>query len=477
MGCQDRLSKGTESGYNALVMLRRLGNTLSRIAERVVPDPFVLVLGLTLLVLLAGALHLNLAGGEQPAGGVAARLLLGWYHGFWNPDGLVFAVQMCLILITGHTLAVSGPVRRLIEAAARLPRGPAGAAALVSAVSCVAALLHWGLGAVAGALLAREMARVAPERGVRLHYPLLGAAAYTGMALWHGGLSGSAPLKVAESGHFLASTTGEIPLADTLLSPLNLAVCGALLVLVPALCWALAPRRPEDCVAPIRTAEPVAPTAPARPEAPARPALERFQCSAWPGRVLGLIGLALVLTALVSGRVTLDLSSVIVAFLLAAIVLHGSLTGFAASVGEAARGAGAILIQFPLYFAILGVLRAGDLVHWLAASLAEQTGPSTLPVVSFLSAGLVNLFVPSGGGQWTVQGEILATAGAAAGVDPVTTVMAFAYGDAWTNMLQPFWALPLLAITGLQARQIIGYTAVIFALLAIVVPPMLWLLG
>ncbi len=98
-------------------------------------------------------------------------------------------------------------------------------------------------------------------------------------------------------------------------------------------------------------------------------------------------------------------------------------------------------------------------------------------MLAFFSAGIVNLLVPSGGGQWAVQGDILLGAGDALGVPPGTTVMAFAYGDAWTNTLQPFWALPLLGIMGLEAKQIVGYTAVACVAIGVAVPLLLLVLG
>ena len=138
-------------------------------------------------------------------------------------------------------------------------------------------------------------------------------------------------------------------------------------------------------------------------------------------------------------------------------------------------GAGAIVLQFPFYFGILGIMQASGLIQLVSAGFAGIANQETFPILTYFSSGLVNLFVPSGGGQWIVQGEVLIRAGQELGVSPQTTVMAFAYGDAWTNMLQPFWALPLLGIMGLKARDIIGYTAVIFLAMLIIVPLLLLL--
>jgi short-chain fatty acids transporter len=436
-------------------MLERIGGLLSRTASRVVPDPFVLALGLTLVVMLLAALRLETL--ALPPAEVAARILRGWADGFVSPGGLAFALQMCLVLVTGHALALCPPVQRLIGLIARIPRGTRSASALVALVACLAGLVHWGLAAVAGALLARELARSAAARGGLLHYPILGAAAYSGLLVWHGGLSGSAPLKAAERGHFAESISGVVPLSTTLFGQLNLVVMALLLVLLPALFWAMTPGGTGTALPPPREEE----SRPGRATG--------LQDAPLAGRAVGGLGVVLVVGALVAGRLPLDLNAVILFFLFLGIALQGRLSAYVETVAEGARGAGGIILQFPFYFAVLGVMRAGGLIEWMSEALISISSPTSFPVLAFYSAGLVNLFVPSGGGQWAVQAEVLLGAGRALGVPASTTVVAFAWGDAWTNALQPFWALPLLGIMGLEARQIVGYTAVAFVLVGSVV--------
>jgi short-chain fatty acids transporter len=365
-------------------------------------------------------------------------------------------------------MALSPPVQRALSWVARIPSSAAAASALVALVACGAALVHWGLGAIAGALLAREIGRHAKSRGLSVHYPLLGAAAYAGMAVWHGGLSGSAPLKVAEAAP--AGIAGALPLSDTLLAHVNLVVTPALVVLIPILCALLTPRRPGELSPP--GLDQLAPL-PARTRRQGTGLVHWLQESAAVGAAVGVAGLAFVLAAVVTSRLRFDINSVNMLFLFAGLVLQGSLRHYVEAITDGARGAGAIILQFPLYFGILGMMKAADMIRWISDGLVALSSQTTFPVVAYLSAGLVNLFVPSGGGQWAVQGDVLLTAGHKLGVDPGATVMAFAYGDAWTNMLQPFWALPLLGIMGLRARDIIGYTATIFLLMLIVVPVLL----
>ncbi len=454
-------------------MIARLGKTLSRVSSRVVPDPFVLALGLTVFVMALGAIKLA-AGDAAPKDGIAWTILDGWAGAFSSAPLLAFALQMCLVLVTGHALALSPPVQRGVRAIAQMPQSCGSAALIVAAVACLAAVVHWGLGAIVGAFLAREIGRHAPARGLKLHYPLLGAAAYAGLAVWHGGLSGSAPLKVAEKGHFTESIVGVLPMSETVFSMLNFVLLGSLLVLIPLLFRAMTPSDEADFVPP--DPEQLAPLPP-RTEEPVDSIPAWLQERRVVGWVLGGAGLAYVAVALATGRSKLDINSVNMAFLFLGLACQGSIRHYMHAVADGARGAGAIIVQFPFYFGILGVMKSAGMIAWISDWFVDVSNATSFPLFAYLSAGVVNLLVPSGGGQWAVQGEMLLSAGHTLGVDPGTTILAFSYGDAWTNMLQPFWALPLLGIMGLRAKDIIGYTAVVFLLMAVVVPVVLVTVG
>lgn len=430
-------------------MLVRIGETFSRWAERWVPDPFVLALALTFITVLAG----------WGLTGSIGEVLEGWYGGFSSTPLLAFALQMCLILVTGQALASSPPVQRAVRHVASWPKATPAAAGLVAVVACVTGLVQWGLGAVVAAFVVREIAQSAAEDGRAIDIPILGAAAYTGLAVWHGGLSGSAPLKAAEAAQFTRGEGVAIPIEETLLSPLNLVVSGGLLVLLPLVCVAMAPRRSEV------------------PEAPA-PIRERDEApTSVLALVIGTVAVALVIFGWGRGVLRFDLNSVNLFFLFLALAAHGSIRGFIDAVAEGARGAGAIIIQFPLYFGILGVMQQSGMIARLSAAMVDVASPATFPVLTFLSAGIVNFFVPSGGGQWALQSDVLLSTADALEHARGATVMAFSYGDEWTNLLQPFWALPLLAITGLEARQIAGYTAVLAIAMGVYVTLVLSLFG
>lgn len=434
-------------------MLARAAARLADVAQRRVPEPFVIALGLTALAFGLGWLAM-----PQPSARVLAA---GWFTRFAAGETLAFTTQMALVLVAGSALARAPAVRGQLVRLADLPRGTRGAAALTATVAMLAAFVNWGFGLVVGAVLAREIGARAAAAGRPLNYPLVAASGYVGLMVWHGGLSGSAPLKVAQGG---PSGLPPIPLDQTLFAPLNLALSALLLLVVPGICAALAGR--EDGSVPRVAAAPVDRDG----EPPREGAGTRLLGAS--AVVLGLLALVGVFerAGLLRG---LSLDTVILLLLLAGLLLFGGPVRYAQAFGASAGEAGGILLQFPFYFGILGLLEAGGLVQQLAlasAGMARALAAAGLPLqfafdlVTWLSAALVNLFVPSGGGQWAVQGQIVVGAAADLGLSVPRAVLCLAYGDEWTNMLQPFWALPLLGITGLRARDILGWSLAIMLL-------------
>ncbi|MEL6546865.1 MAG: TIGR00366 family protein, partial [Myxococcota bacterium] len=421
-----------------------------------VPDPFVLALLLTLAVACGGLLA---------TGFDLERVSRVWVEGrqgagFWA--FLRFGMQMCLILVTGYALASSPPIARVLRVLARAPTGPRSAVAVVAIVSLAASLLNWGLGLIVGALLAREVGISARERGIDAHYPLLAAAGYAGLVAWHGGVSGSAPTKVtlesdqiALLGETLAARVGTIGLERTIGAPANLIVALSLLVVVPLTLVALRPRSsPTACD--LEREEVDGPV-----ENPDSPAAALGHSAALKWSVVAFGAAATVYWIQRRGLSRLDPNLMNFAFLFAGLAAHRSVMDYGRAVSDATRGCAGIILQFPFYAGIAALLDGLGIVSAVGRFFAT-VGPDLLPAATFFSAGLVNLFVPSGGGQWGVQGPLVLEAAVSSGVDPARAVMALAYGDQWTNMLQPFWALPLLAITGVQARDILGYGVAIF---------------
>ena len=450
-------------------MISRLGLHISRIFRFLIPDPFVIAILLTMVTVIAALVWGRFAPDEDRWLGLLDAWIDG-KSGIWKL--LAFGMQMSLILLTGAVLAASKPVRFGIERIALLPRGTASGAALVGGIAAGVGLVNWGLGLIVGALLAREVGKGLEQRNIKSHYPLIAAAGYMGMLTWHGGLSGSAPLSMTTTAGAekvlpaaYAAQAGTIPLTDTIFSPLNLLVSLGLLVIVPVFLALLAPTREAD-MQPIGEFRPLQEQPSEQIEEHGLPrALNNCWIVAWLLGVLLLLGVGRYIS--VNGLGSIGLDQVIMVMFGLGLLLHASPSSYMHAATDAARGCAGIIVQFPLYAGIMGIMAATGLVSLIAELFVTAGTTETMPLLSFAAAGIVNVFVPSGGGQWAIQGPIALQSGLDVGRAPGTMVMAVAYGDELTNMLQPFWALPLLAITGVRARDIVGYTALVMVVAAV----------
>ncbi|MEM8834197.1 MAG: TIGR00366 family protein [Planctomycetota bacterium] len=448
-------------------MLTRLGDTLARFFRATAPDPFVIAILLTAFVFLVGVVFVGMDGNSGVALAQAPGFMLdAWQGGLW--DLLAFSMQMSLILVTGSALASSPPIARLIRGVARLPRSGPQAVAMTALVAMSAGLINWGFGLIVGAILARDVHASLRERGLFAPRGLLAAAGYGAMLTWHGGLSGSATLKASTLegqagvlGADLANEIGAISTSVSIFGTLNLITTGGLLVATPLLLMAMCPKvaRDESAYEPVRT-EPV--RTEDDDEHGALPRfLERSPMVVWLLAAPAFVWLSLDFGTKGLGGLTLN--TAILTFFALGVVLHNGALNYMRAIEDGARGCAGIIIQFPLYAGIMGMMSASGLSVAISSRFVNVAGGSegALASMTVLSAGLVNLFVPSGGGQWAVQGPIVMEAAAQSGASPVRLLMAVAYGDQLTNMLQPFWALPLLAICGVKARDVVGYTAVV----------------
>ncbi|MBZ9559197.1 MULTISPECIES: short-chain fatty acid transporter [Modicisalibacter] len=419
-------------------MLKTLSRPAVKLVERYLPDPYIFVLLLTLVAAAAAI------GVERQTPLAVLRF---WGDGFWNL--LTFSMQMLLVLVAGFMLASSPPVQRILARLAAQAGTPARAIVLVTLVSLAASWLNWGFGLVVGALFAKELARQ-----IRVDYRLLIASAYSGFVVWHGGLAGSIPLVIATPGHFAADRIGVIPTSETIFSFFNLAILVVLFAVVPLINRLMLPDESDSVyVDADKLGKPA--SAEARPliERPAEH-LENSKTLAW---LVGIPGLLFLLDHFLLRGGGLNLNIINFLFLFLAIVLHRTPRRLLDSLHEAIKGGAGIVIQFPFYAGIMAIMVQSGLAETLSQGFVSIANAQTLPFWSFISAGVVNLFVPSGGGQWAVQAPVMLPAAQALGADIPRIAMAVAWGDAWTNLLQPFWALPVLAIAGLKAKDIMGF--------------------
>ncbi len=435
----------------------------------VLPSPFALALLLTGLVLLAAVFLL------KPSPHLSFRehglhMLHSWYSGLWSESMLVFAYQMMLILVLGHVLALSPPISRLMMKCIGHINSTAAAAFWLCLFCIVLGLINWGLALIFGAVFARKLGEHATENGLSFNYPLIAATGYTGMMVWHGGLSGSALIKAAEPGHLeslMAGSIGlgEIPnqlsLAETVFSGMNIFTSICLLLLLPALAFILGKtQKSSEKNLPLRETKEAEEAEASQDKQYMAERIDRHPLPVW---LLGALCLAaaIMLSLYAPNGTKSSLAGpnlLNIIFLGLGLLAHGSLQSFLRALQQSMSGAAGILIQFPLYFGIMALMKESGLGAAISGFFVDISSPGSFAYLSFVSAGFVNVIVPSGGGQWMIQGPIIIEASQSMGIPLSKSVLAMAYGDQITNMLQPFWALPLLAITGLEARQILPYT-------------------
>jgi len=433
----------TKSGGGAV--LSGLMRPLNNLVERFIPSALVFAIVLTFVVVLL-ALLLTDAG--------PVSVVEEWGNGLAGL--LAFMTQMALILFLGYILASTRPVHKILVWLAKRPNTAMQAYLLVFVVAALASLITWGLGLVAGALLAREVAYEFRRREEPVHFAMLVAAAFSGFVVWHMGYSASGPLLAATPDSFVAEQLGEpLPVTETIFTPWNIAAAAATIVLVAVALTLVAPRR-REAIVPLK----VDPRDhEADPEEEVVTPADRVDASRLPTLLTGLM-LVAYLVIHFSGGGTLTLDIVNWSFLALILLLVRHPFELIALAKKAASNVGEILLQFPLYAGIMGIMAGTGLITVISDALVSISTPTTFGLLAFLAAGLVNFFVPSGGGQFAVQAPIMLEAAESLAVDPVIPIMAVAYGDQWTNMIQPFWALPLLAIAGLKMRDILSYTTI-----------------
>ena len=419
--------------------------------ERYYPDPFVFVVLLSVLTFLLSLMLTD----ATPASALSA-----WGNGL--PSLLAFTAQICITLLTAHALAHTDRVQTLLKRIGNIPKNATGAYALVAFSAGIGSLIAWSLGLIVGATVAREVAAQGAKRGIRIHYPLLVASAYAGFVIWHMGYSSSAGLFVATAGHSLEAEIGIIPITDTVFTLHNGLLALITLVIISAVCPLMRPGDQEIIeIDPALLEEHV--------EEPGNVA-ERQTFAQYLDRmrtltlILGAALFAYIGYSFYANGFHLNLNLVNWSFLGAGLLLSRSPSHYVKLINNASSTIGPILIQYPFYAGILGMMQGTGLAGIISDWFTSIATAETLSFFAFLCAGLVNMFIPSGGGQWAVQGPIFIEAGQNLGVDPSIIVLAISYGDQWTNMIQPFWTIPLLAIAGLHMRQIMGYTFVIFLL-------------
>lgn len=431
--------------------------------KKVLPSPFTIAVLLTIFTFIISFFFT-----KENTVNHLSNLASYWEKGIWSSKLLVFAYQMILILVLGHVLVLSKPIDKLITRLVTHTKSTTTAVVLVSFSTILVAFINWGLGLIFGAIMARKVAEYAQQNNIAINYPIIGAAGYVGLMVWHSGISGSAPLDAAGSGRIrelLTNTSinstslpNAIDTSSTIFSYWNLIIFGVILFAVPTFLFFLAKKAKPT---PINL-----PTYQYSLKPTNVNGAEKLDHSKVFSLIFGIIILLVFCLQYGANALQLNFTLNAINFLMLglAIIFHGSFYSFLKALEEAIKGTSGILIQFPLYFGIMGIMTSTGMVSEISDYFIAISNETTLPILTFFSAGLVNIFVPSGGGQWVIQGPIVLESAIKLGVSLPKAVMALAYGDQITNMLQPFWALPLLGITKLKAREILPYTILLMLL-------------
>jgi len=421
-----------------------------RLVQRWLPEPFIFAILLTFVAALVAMPLCN----QTPL-----EVVEHWGDGVWNL--LEFAMQMALVLVCGSALAAAPVIKRTINAMARVPQSAPSAIALVTVVSALACWLNWGFGLIVGVVLAKAIARQRSD----VDYRLLIASAYSGFVVWHAGMSGSIPLTMATPGEALAmatdgALTAPVPLAHTILDWHNLITVLVVIIGITITNTLMHPKKGVLAINPslLKDDDDIVTTVPDSDKTPAQ-RLEQSKLLSW---LVAMMLVAYLVIHLAVNGASLDIGGVIMIFLALGLVLHPTPVHYVRAFAKSTTGAAGIILQFPFYAGIMGIVTGVgisgiSLGGVLADACIQISNSVTYPLLTFLCAAVLNLFVPSGGGHWAVQAPVMFTAGANLGVDPGLTGMAISWGDAWTNLIQPFWALPALAIARLDAKDIMGF--------------------
>ena len=463
--------------------VQKFGEAIADRVERWMPSPFVFAILLTYVAAVAAFVS---------EGSSVAEVALAWYGGFWNL--LTFAMQMVIILVTGTVVAYHPSVRGGIQKLVQLPSNGRQAVVLVGVGSMLVGWISWGLGLIFGAILAREMGKAANKSGMAVHYPLLAVAGYMGMSLtWGWGLSSSAGLLQATDGNiFMAQGIVDriVPATEWVFHSYPLILTSLSILYGSLMLWLLAPpdqnargieqfvdlEEDRDGAALMQEVGAGSMDLSLNSGDVESPA-DRIDNSKILGGILALTGLVLFGRAFITqGLGALNLNVFNFGFLVIGMLLYSSPARYQREFNDAVKGSAGVILQFPFYAGIIGIMTGTGLVDTMTETLLSIATQETFPMVAWMTGGALNIFVPSAGGEWAIVGGPMLLAAQELGVPLGQTIAAYAVGDAHTNLLNPFWAIPLLAITGLRARDMFGYGITMMLLLVPFLAAALYLL-
>lgn len=431
--------------------MKKITDFFNNLVQKYMPDPFVLCIFLLVLVFAAGVIW-------TPSSPLDMLNYFG--QGVWGILG--FAMQLSFVIVAASAVANTPPIKRFVKKIAKLPKNPGQAVFYVSLVTSMVGLINWGVALVVGVIYAKEVAKQVKGS----HFPLLIAASYAGFTIWSAGISSSIPLSLNTAGHALENDIGIIPLTDTVFSLYNIIIAAAMMLSFAFTSKLMTPAADKAVSLETSIFEDEddehnsydSGNVSVMKEATVASKLENNRIIS---SVAGLFCIIYFLYSVGKGGLNaLNLNSVNLITLGIGLMMYKGVVPYIKAVSASAASVIPIMMLYPFYSAISTMITnsgLGALITDWFASVATQT---TLPVITFLTAGFINTVVPADGGHLLLQGPIFLPLAKDFGLSTGLITMAMAIGANWSNMLQPFWALPALALAKLGIRDIMGYCIV-----------------
>ena len=442
--------------------LRKISGALNLGMDKVLPDAIVLAFILTIITFVMGLILTD----SGPL-----DMIVHWGSGFWG--FLSFSMQMAMIIATGYIVAEAPPIKRALVKLCRIPKNGIQGVVFVAIASAILGWISWGLGLVAGAILARSVALNLRKVDFKLYV----AVAYTG-AITTGlfGISGSEFLLVNTPGYFMEEMLGLIPLSQTVFEPsLLIAQILGLIIIVP-LVAALIHTNPKDTPEMdsaildrfLEQEKAVLAMKSTHKKKADMTFAEKVDNSPITTIIIGIAGVVyLVYWFATRGfDLTLDIMNFLLLFI--GILCHGSPRNLLTACEEGVRSAYGVLLQFPFYAGIQGMRASSGLVAIIANAFATHSTVGSFPYLCYFCMAIINFFIPSSGGIFMVAGPALGQAALDLGLEANKFLISFTAGETISNIIQPFWAIPLLGIAGLKMKDIMGYCIVFFVLITLI---------
>ena len=429
-------------------------------ARKWVPDSYVIALVLTIIAFIM-ALVLTPSGPFD--------IVISWGKGFWTL--LAFAMQMSLIVITGYALATTPVCTKLISSVCSKPTSATSVYVYAVILSAIGFYLNWGFGLIFAALICKNLAVQAMRKNIKIDYRYLCGAAWTPFYIWHMGLSGSAPLLVATADHFMVKEIGIIPISQTIFHPYNLILTGVSVIAIIIMFGFVLKPKDESKMISIAEWNPELAVieSPGKEEKPViKTPSEWVTYTPWCSYLVGLMFLTyLYYHFFVLGK-SLDINVLNFLFLTLIIWLYGTPAAMLKAVKASTPAAWGVILQFPFYAGIFGIMKYTGLVDTIAAGVIKLSTATTFPAIAAVLTGFISYFIPSGGSKWVIEAPFLIPAGQALGIPDAQTIIAYMFGGDLTALIQTFFAVPFMAVCGLEFKDFVGYSFVAFIVLGLI---------